>query len=271
MTLPSVSKCLTFYRFADDTNIYFEASDLFTLQKVVNRELRHVKKWLDANKLALNVDKTNFVIFRSHGKKLTERIAFEFGCKKISQADHVRFLGVLLDETLGWKPHLVELSRKLAKSFGILYKLGYYVPLDTLRAVYYALFHPFLTYGIVVWGSTFENLLNPVRVAHKKVLKAMTFSDPTAHSSLLFYDLKILNLSLMICTSYQSQYLHMNAKTLPHFISLTFSLKLLMYTPTTPEVLLVEISLFCKKTLCSMAYDQSVLMEQRSGIAFILK
>ena len=49
--LPNVSKCLTFYLFADDTNIYFEASDLFALQKVVNRELRYVKKWLDANKL----------------------------------------------------------------------------------------------------------------------------------------------------------------------------------------------------------------------------
>ena len=103
--LPTVNKCLTFYLFADDTNIYFEASDLFTLQKVVNRELRHVKKWLDANKLALNVDKTNFVSFHSHAKKLTEPIALKFGREKISQADHVRFLGVLLDETLGWKPH----------------------------------------------------------------------------------------------------------------------------------------------------------------------
>ena len=72
--LPSVSKCLTFCLFADDTNIYFEASDLFTLQKVINRELRHAKKWLDANKLDSNVDKTNFVIFHSHAKKLTEPI-----------------------------------------------------------------------------------------------------------------------------------------------------------------------------------------------------
>ena len=99
-----------------------------------------MKKWLDANKLALNVDKTNFVIFHSHVKKLTEPIALKFGLKKISQADHVRFLGVLLDETLGWKPHLVELSRKLARSVGIFYKLRYYVPLDTLKSVYYALF-----------------------------------------------------------------------------------------------------------------------------------
>ena len=116
----------------------------------------------------MNVDKTNFVIFHSHAKRLTEPIALKLGHKKFTQADHVRFFGVLLDETLGWKPHLVELSRKFARSVGIFYKLRYYVPLDTLSSFYYALFHPYLTYGIVVWGSAFENLLNPVRVALKR-------------------------------------------------------------------------------------------------------
>ena len=31
----------------------------------MKRELRHVKKWLEANKLALNIEKTNFVVFHS--------------------------------------------------------------------------------------------------------------------------------------------------------------------------------------------------------------
>ena len=55
-------------------------------------------------------------------------------------------------------------------------------------------FHPFLTYGSVVWGSVFQNLINPVCIAQKMVLRAMTFSDPTARSSPLLYDLKILKL-----------------------------------------------------------------------------
>ena len=63
--LPSVSKVLTFYLFADDTNIYFESDDLIHMQKVVNRELPKVRKWLEANRLALNIDKTNFIIFHS--------------------------------------------------------------------------------------------------------------------------------------------------------------------------------------------------------------
>ena len=53
-------------------NIYFEATDLVSLQKIMNRELKYVKKWLDANKLALNIEKNNFVLFHSAVKKITE-------------------------------------------------------------------------------------------------------------------------------------------------------------------------------------------------------
>ena len=62
----------------------------------MNRELRPVKKWLDANKLALNIDKTNFVVFHSPAKNLMEPIILKFGRKKISRANKVKFLGVLL-------------------------------------------------------------------------------------------------------------------------------------------------------------------------------
>ena len=42
--LPNVSKFFTFFLFADDTNIYFKSHDLIHLQKIMNRELRKVKK-----------------------------------------------------------------------------------------------------------------------------------------------------------------------------------------------------------------------------------
>ena len=42
--LPSVSKVLSFYVFADDTDIFYSSRDLITLQSVMNRELKKVKK-----------------------------------------------------------------------------------------------------------------------------------------------------------------------------------------------------------------------------------
>ena len=83
--LPSVSKFLTFYLFADDTNIYYESSDLMNIQKIVNRELRKVRKWLEANRPALNIEKTNFVIFRSQQRIITDRIILKIGKRKIKQ------------------------------------------------------------------------------------------------------------------------------------------------------------------------------------------
>ena len=63
--LPQSSAKLVFYLFADDTNIYFEAENLNLLQQTVNKELKKVKIWLDVNRLSLNIDKTNFIIFKS--------------------------------------------------------------------------------------------------------------------------------------------------------------------------------------------------------------
>ena len=71
----------------------------------MNRELRHVKKWLEADKLVLNIEKTIFVVFHFPAKELTEPIILKFGRKKIIHANHVKFLGVLLDETLRWRSY----------------------------------------------------------------------------------------------------------------------------------------------------------------------
>ena len=67
--LPNISKKLTFFLFVDDTNIYYESSSVLDIQKSVNRELRNIRKWLESNHLALNLDKTSFVIFSLNTKQ----------------------------------------------------------------------------------------------------------------------------------------------------------------------------------------------------------
>ena len=79
--LPNSSKLLSLFLFADDTNIYFESDDLTSLTNTINRELSKVKTWLDCNKFALNIDKTNFVLFYSSRKKLLDIVILKFGKK----------------------------------------------------------------------------------------------------------------------------------------------------------------------------------------------
>ena len=82
--LPLVSKKLTFFLFADDTKIYYESSDVLEIHKTVNKELKKVRKWLEANRLALNIEKTNFVLFHPPRHKFNAQIILKFGEKKIT-------------------------------------------------------------------------------------------------------------------------------------------------------------------------------------------
>ena len=61
---------LSFYLFADDTNLLYAEKNLRSLETVVNEELRNIGNWLMVNKLSLNVKKSNFVIFRLYQKHI---------------------------------------------------------------------------------------------------------------------------------------------------------------------------------------------------------
>ena len=73
---------------------------------MVNKELKKVKKWLDVNKLSLNIDKTNFIIFKSPQHSSPEKVSIKIVKLPIKQTCYVKFLGVLLDQNLTWKYHL---------------------------------------------------------------------------------------------------------------------------------------------------------------------
>ena len=52
-----------------------------------------------------------------------------------------------------------ELSKKLARTAGLFYKILHYAPIDTLTLLYHELFASFVTYGISVWGSPYPTIL----------------------------------------------------------------------------------------------------------------
>ena len=62
----------------------------------------------------------------------------------------VKYLGILIDSSLGWKFHIDSICKKIKKSIGILSKLRYFVSLKILVNLYFALIYPFLTYGLIV-------------------------------------------------------------------------------------------------------------------------
>ena len=110
----------------------------------------------------------------------------------------VNYLGVLIDSSLTWRPHINELAKKLNRSAAIIAKLQHFVPLKTLKGIYFSLFQSYLAYGCLVWGYASKCDLRRLYLIQKRVIRIITSFDYYERTSPLFARLKILKLDDLI-------------------------------------------------------------------------
>ena len=79
------SEILKFHLFADDTSIFYSHKDLRNVEMTLNNELAKVSEWLIANKLTLNVSKSNFVIFHPPQKKISKNVMLQINGEKLEE------------------------------------------------------------------------------------------------------------------------------------------------------------------------------------------
>ena len=178
--------------FADDTNITASNQHKDTLEKIVNKELKNISNWMKLNKLTINYKKTEYIIITN--KKEKTRFKVKIDENVISHSTCIKYLGVVFDDSLNWKPQINNICSKLASGCWALYQLRPYVNLQTLMMIYYSLIYSHLNYCISSWGSTSSSTLGPLNKLQKKSVKIITNSSIRTHSKPLFLDLKLLKL-----------------------------------------------------------------------------
>ena len=82
------------YHFADDTSIITSSTSLEILPKRIIKDLFNLSNWLKANKLNLNVKKTELVIFRSRKLKIDNSFKLKLDGKRLAPTKSVKYLSV---------------------------------------------------------------------------------------------------------------------------------------------------------------------------------
>ena len=141
--------------FTDDTNFFYTHKNIKNLFETVNKELKSVQTWFNANKLSLNISKTKYSFY--HSKGYSNLIPLQLPALKINnmtikRETTMKFLGILLDENLTWK----HVEKKISKNNGILYKSRYFLNEKCSKMLYFA-FIPYLNYGNITWGKHYKN------------------------------------------------------------------------------------------------------------------
>ena len=178
--------------FADDTFLLFSSSSLKKIERCLNIDLKRLFKWLCANKISLNVSKTEVLLFRNVHKTINHNIGLKLNGKILNLSDTVKYLGVYLDSLLSWKTHLDILATKLRKANGLISKLRHFAPRSIVLNFYNSFFDSHLRYACQVWA---QNLKSPrIFNLQKQAIRLITFSNFNAHSSPIFSQLQILKL-----------------------------------------------------------------------------
>jgi hypothetical protein len=217
--LPNCTDLLTLL-FADDTAGLVSGPELGPLIQKANAELQKLGTWFRANKMAINVSKTKYIIFKPKCKKITvnrgEGVVFnnndldENNPDKIFELDRIydenpnvgdrsfKLLGVLLDENLTFNAHCNYVCTKLSQANFIINKVKNLLPRRALRTLYYSLFHSHLLYCLPVYICTSSKNINKIKLLQKKVIRSVCNANYTAHTDPLFKDLNILPLGKLV-------------------------------------------------------------------------
>ena len=179
------------HHFADDTNLFHTSKSVKKLNKLVNRDMKHLNNWLSANKISFNEEKTELVIFKSPRKVLVDEIKIKLSGKSLYPSNSIKYLGIKIDRLLHWHDQVNSITVKLNRANKLLLKIRNYVNMKTLRNIYFAIFDSHLSYSRIVWAQNI-NTVRRLIILQKKALRMINFKDQLFHSSPLFSSNNIL-------------------------------------------------------------------------------
>ena len=171
--------------FADDSNLFIINKNLKELYLMANTELTKLSRWIIANKLYINYEKTNYMLFEPSSKTTDldtnyNKIISLHG-HQIERVDVVKYLGLFINEKLTWTEHINYLIDKVSSLSGILYRNKILLPSNCRRNIYFALIHSNISYCVEVYANVSKSALHPLIVKCNRLLRSLQMKSRTTH------------------------------------------------------------------------------------------
>ena len=176
--------------FSDDTACLAAGNNLPELTNYINTELNKMAVWFRANKMAVNTEKTKYIIFHTKNKRVdpgnsvlvfdnnepgqpykddlvTPLLRIQSNHPDKSQQSY-KLLGIWLDENLSLDHHTKKLCSKLTRALFFLRRAQNFLTDKALISLYYAIFHSHLLYCPIIFSGTAAKNIKRIQILQKK-------------------------------------------------------------------------------------------------------
>jgi len=212
--LPNISSLYTLL-FADDTTLFACHENFDYLVNFVQTEFRLICEYFRQHGLALNSKKSYFMIFSKNQNIKNTVIDLFIDNNNLTLNDpnlllplqqilpnlekpYVRFLGVLFDHDLSFKPHINHVNSQVSKGLYFLRSAKNILSPFCLLSIYYTLIHSHLTYALQIWSCIPDSVIKPLIIKQKIAVRLVAGAKHNAHSEPIFKSLGILPIPKLI-------------------------------------------------------------------------
>jgi hypothetical protein len=161
--------------FADDTSVIICNRNFEGFFTISNSVLSHMIEWCAANKLALNLEKTNTVKFVMSNSPHCE-LTISYKDKYIEETVNSKFFGLHLGNHLNWKDHIDQMMRKLSGACYAVRSMFHISNINTVKSIYVAYFHSVIKYGITFGGKSSKS--RKIFTLQKKIIRTTVGAHP---------------------------------------------------------------------------------------------
>ena len=169
--IPEIFKFAKFILYADDANILLTGKCIAEIEEQFLELSTALLKWGDCNGLALNLKKTNYMIF-SRQKIHNTRNLF-IANTLIERKTEARFLGVVVDDKLSWSQHIKCIKSKMSRYVGIMFKIKRFLPTQARLQIFHSFVQSHLNFCSLVWVFSTKANIEVLFASQKKGMRAV--------------------------------------------------------------------------------------------------
>ena len=165
---------------------FYSSENICDINDRLNVDLRSISLWMEENKLTLNAKKTKAMLFCSQPKlDHSQHLKLYLNDVHLENVNDCKYLGVVLDQTMSWKPHVNQICLNVSKYIGLFYRIREWLATDQLNTIYKELVLPRLSYCDVVWGNCNGTLQTKIERLQKRAGRAILKVPVRTPSSIL--------------------------------------------------------------------------------------
>lgn len=164
--------------YADDNLTFGWHKDLTELVRRMSIIIGVIHDWYLCNGLQLNIKKSALMLMGSnfHLRKIINiDINITIGTHKLPLSNHLKYLGLIIDNSLHWRSHIDSLLNSCSKYIPTFYRLRKILSKETLMVIFNTFYKSKLNYGLICYGATYKSYLNKLNLNLKKAIRVINF------------------------------------------------------------------------------------------------